>query len=129
MILSLFETIMHCSMESFLDYFQIELQNVFSIVVSICGRINCDIIQMQILHLPFAFNFRERTVTAKFQMKKQSPFSDCISHVLRVMSLSYLNSNINYHVCFFSPENPYCSLAEHKLLNVSANCVLADLYL
>lgn len=27
---------------------------------------------------------------------------NCISHVLQVMSLSYLNSNINYNVCFFT---------------------------
>ncbi len=60
-----------------MDYFQIELQIVFSIVFSIRGRINCDIIQMQlqILHYRLHFSFREHTVTAKFQMKKQSPFA------------------------------------------------------
>ncbi len=54
-----------------------ELQIVFSIAFSICGRINCDIIQMQlqILHYRLHFRFRERTVTATFQMKKQSPFA------------------------------------------------------
>ncbi len=54
------------------DYFQTELLIVFSIAFSICGCINCDIIQMQlqILH----YRFCKRTVTAKFQMKKQSPF-------------------------------------------------------
>ncbi len=54
-----------------------ELQIAFSIAFSTCGRINCDIIQMQlqILHYRLHFRFRERTVTATFQMKKQSPFA------------------------------------------------------
>ncbi len=56
---------------------QKELQILFSIAFSICGRINCDIIQMQllILHYCLHFHFRERTVTATLQMKKQSPFA------------------------------------------------------
>ncbi len=59
------------------DFFQKELQIVFSIAFSTCGRINCDITQMQlqILHYLLYFHFRERTVTATFQMKKQSPFA------------------------------------------------------
>ncbi len=40
-----------------------------------------------ILHYRLHFHFRERTVTAKFQMERQSPFAT-ISHVLRVISLS-----------------------------------------
>ncbi len=61
-------------MQCFPDYFQIQLQNVFSIVVSRCGRINCEIIQMQILHYRLYLNFRERTVTANFQMKSKVHF-------------------------------------------------------
>ncbi len=59
------------------DFFQKELQIVFSIAFSTCGRINCDIIQMQlqILHYRLHFCFRECTVTATFQMKKLSPFA------------------------------------------------------
>ncbi len=63
--------------KDFPDYFKIELQIVFSVAFSTCGRINCDIIQMQlqILYYRLHFRFRERTVTATFQMKKQSPFA------------------------------------------------------
>ncbi len=59
------------------DFFQKELQIVFSIAFSTCGRINCDITQMQlqILHYLLYFRLRKRTVTATFQMKNQSPFA------------------------------------------------------
>ncbi len=57
--------------KDFLDYFQIELQIVFSIAFSMCGCINCYIIQMQsqILHYRLHFRFCERTVTV------QNPFA------------------------------------------------------
>ncbi len=45
------------------DHFQKELQIVFSIAFSICGRINCDIIQTQLQILHNCFHVRERTVT------------------------------------------------------------------
>ncbi len=57
------------------DNFQKELENVFLIVFSICGRINRDIIQMQLQILHYRLRFRECTMTAKFQMEKQSPFA------------------------------------------------------
>ncbi len=67
----------HTGMEEYSGLFSTKLQIVFSIAFFTYGRINCDIIQMklQILHYRLHFHFRERTVTATFQMKKQSPFA------------------------------------------------------
>lgn len=69
-----------------------------AIAFSICGCINCVIIQMhlQIPHYCLHFCFRERTVTATFKS-----ICKCISHVLQAMGLTYLNSNINCFICFF----------------------------
>ena len=59
------------------DIIQKELQIVFAIAFSNCGRIKCDIIQtqMQIAHYRLHFRLSERTVTAKFKMEMQSPFA------------------------------------------------------
>ncbi len=59
--------------------------------------------QLQILHCHLHFHFR---MTATFQIKEAKSICNCISHVLRVMILSYLNTNINYHVCFSTLSAP-----------------------
>ncbi len=69
----------------FLDCFQIELKIVFSIAFSTCGGI----VSLSWTHSD-----------CHISNEKAKSICNCISHVLQVMSLSYLNNNINYHLCF-----------------------------
>ncbi len=52
--------------------------------------------QLQILYYRLHFRFRERTVTATFQMKKQSPFATVfpMSHVTFLINIHLLTIKI-----------------------------------
>ncbi len=91
----------------FLDCFQIELKIVFSIVFYTCGRVNCDNPNaIANLALPFAFSLSWTHNDCHISNEKAKSICNCISHVLRVMILSYLNNNINYHLCFSTLSAP-----------------------
>ncbi len=51
------------------------------------------------MHKLWHFSFRECS-DCHISIEKAKSIYIYISHVLRVISRSYLNSNINYHVCF-----------------------------
>ncbi len=54
------------------------------------------------LALPFEFSLSRMQRDSHISNEKAKSIRNCISHVLWAMSLSYLNSNVNYHICFFT---------------------------
>lgn len=65
----------------------------------LCGSINCDIFQTQ----------SRMHSDCQISNGKAKLICNYISHVLRVMSLSYLKSKIYYHVWFFTSLCHTCS--------------------